>query len=105
MMGAAAASRPPRLADTPTPPQPIAGRDRGHTWAALLHHAGALVAEHGGEAARPFALHDVVVAVADAGGAQPHAHLPLTDLHEAELLELQRLSAAVPHRRGDGRQP
>ena len=81
----------------------VADRDRGDPGPDLLDDAGSLMPEYGRESPRPLALHDMVVAVADAGGAEADAHLALAGIDEPELLELERTRAAVPHGRGDGR--
>ena len=66
----------------------------------LLDDAGALVAEHLRVPPRPLALHDVEIAVADAGGGHADPHLAGARVGQAQALQLEAV-AAVPHRRRD----
>ena len=73
----------------------VAGSHRGDSGADLFDDAGALMAEDAGERDGQIAVHEVVVAVADAGGRDPDQDLPMARPVELDLLNPQRLFGLV----------
>ena len=57
----------------------------------LLDDAGGFVAEDGGCRRGPEALHEVEVAVTDAGGGGLHQHLPRSGILERDIFDDERL--------------
>ncbi len=62
-----------------------------------LDDAGPLVTEHDRRLARPLAVTDVEVGVADARGGDPHSDLARPRGLELEVLEPERLAGSVEH--------
>ena len=78
----------------------IAGRDEPHALAHLLDDAGAFVAEHGGCIPGGIrARRRVQIRVADATGLQAHEDLTRLRLGQLDLLNLERSSELLEHRR------
>src|SRR6185312_16988713 len=63
-----------------------------------FHHARRLVAEDDRQAVFPLAFDDVVIAVADARGANTHQHLARTRWVDGHLLDAQGLFVFVQDR-------
>jgi len=69
-----------------------------HVRADLLHHAGALVAQHDRHRdALPRAVGGVQARVADAAGRHAHEHLTRTRTLQLQFLHRQRLALLEEH--------
>jgi len=79
----------------------IAGREARHVLADCHHHAGALVAEHGGQRRIVVTVAAVLVGLAHAAGDDPHQQLVGTRIGEIERLDRERAEALARDRRGD----
>ena len=73
----------------------IAGLQRGHALAHFDHHAGAFVAQHGGEQALGVvAAQGEGVGMADAGVRDAHQHFPAPRRRHVDFNDFQRLAGS-----------
>jgi hypothetical protein len=75
----------------------IARLELAHLQPHRLDDAGGLVAEDGGGGERVEAVHEVQIAVADAGGHRAHQHLAADGLVDVDVLDRERLVWPVEH--------